>query len=42
MWEEVLKPGFGWVIKVKLTSTLAPNVYHDCSIKGGGTVSVAK
>ena len=29
----VLKPGFLWVIRFKLTSTLAPNVY-DCSIRG--------
>ena len=29
----VLKPGFGWVIQFKLTSTLAPNVYNDCSIR---------
>ena len=32
----VLKPGFWWVIRFKLTSTLAPNVYNDSSIKGGG------
>ena len=31
-----LKPGFGWVIRFKLTSTLAPNVYNDCSIRGSG------
>ena len=31
----VLKPGFWWVIMFKLTSTLAPNVYNDCSIRGG-------
>ena len=36
----VLKPGFWWVIKFKLTSILAPNVYYDCSIRGGGTISV--
>ena len=41
MWEgvTVLKPGFWWVIKFKLTSIIAANVYYDCSI-GGGTVSV--
>ena len=38
----VLKPGFWWVIKFKLTSILAPNVYYDCSIRGGGGVSVVK
>ena len=32
----VLKPGFWWVIKFKLTSILAPNFYYDCSIRGGG------
>ena len=31
----VLKPGFRWVIKFKLTSILAPNVYYDCSTRGG-------
>ena len=37
----ILKPGFGCIIKFKLTSILAPNVY-DCSTGGGGgTVSVA-
>ena len=30
----VLKPGFWWVIRLKITSTLAPNVHNDCSIKG--------
>ena len=30
----IYKPGFGWVIRFKLTSTLAPNVYNDCSIRG--------
>ena len=29
-----LKPGFGWVIRLKSTSTLAPNVYNNCSIRG--------
>ena len=29
------KTSFLWVIKFKLTSILAPNVY-DCSIRGGG------
>ena len=32
----VLKPGFWWVIKFKLTSIIAANVYYDCSIGGGG------
>ena len=31
----VLKPGFWWVIRFKLTSTLSPNVHNDCSIRGG-------
>ena len=39
----VLKPGFGCIIKFKLTSILAPNIY-GCSIQGvgggGGVVSV--
>ena len=38
----VIKPAFWWVIKLKLTSILAPNVYYDCSIRGEGTVSVVK
>ena len=29
-----IKTGFWWVIRLKLTSTLAPNVYNDCSIRG--------
>ena len=29
-----LKPGFGCVIRLKLNSTLAPNVYKNCSIRG--------
>ena len=32
----VLKPGVWCVIRFKLTPTLAPNVYNDCSIRGGG------
>ena len=36
----VLKPGFGCIIKLKLTSILAPNIF-DYSTRGGrGTVSV--
>ena len=31
----VLKPGVGCIIKIKLTSILAPNIY-DCSERGGG------
>ena len=31
----ILKPGFWCIIKFKLTSILAPNVY-DCSTGGGG------
>ena len=37
-----LKPGFGWVIWFELTSTLAPNVYNDCSIRGLGTFFYVK
>ena len=33
----LLKPGFCCVIRFKLSSILAPNVYiYDCSIRGGG------
>ena len=28
-----LKPGLGWVVRLKSTSTLAPNVYNNCSIR---------
>ena len=28
----VLKPGFWWVIRLKITSTLAPNVHNDIMI----------
>ena len=30
----VSKLGFWWVIRLKITSTLAPNVHNDCSIRG--------
>ena len=30
----VLKSGFWWFVMFRLTSTLAPNVYNGCSIRG--------
>ena len=34
------KPDFWCVIRFKLTSTLAPNVYNDCNIRGEGVFVV--